>query len=135
VADNAIVAHDAVIRFGGTVLSTRYRTFSPEETGETVESTAGDDDYVTREFTVIDAKASMEIVAEGGTGGTTVWAALKPGNEGTLEWSPEGTASGAIKHYVSRAIVVKRAKPLNYRDVTVLAADFEISADIVDTTW
>ena len=136
-AANAIVGNDSVIQFGGTVLSTRYRTFSPEESGETVESTAGDDDYVTRVFTVIDAKASMELVAEGGTAGsgTTVWAAVKPGNTGTLEWAPEGTAGSAVRHYASTAICVKRSKPLNYRDVTVLGVDFEISSDIVDTTY
>lgn len=136
-ADNAVIPAGAYIAFGGTVLSTRYRTYGHEETGETVESTAGADTHVTREFTVIDGKASMEMVHEGGTAGqgTVVWEAVKPGNEGTLEWAPEGTATGSPRHYVTRALAVKRTMPFNYRDVIVIAVDFEYSAPIVDTTY
>jgi len=134
-ANDSIIAHDAYITFGGTVLSTRYRTFNPEETAETVDTTSGDDDYVTREVTVVDAKAAVEIVLPGGNTGTATWEAVKPGNRGTLEWAPQGTATGAIRHYASDAVVAKRGKPLNYRDVTVISVDFEISANVVDTVY
>jgi len=134
-ANDTIIAHDAYLAFGGTVLSTRYRTFSPEETAETVDTTSGDDDYVTREVTVIDAKASLEIVLPGGTAGTATWAAVKPGNRGTLEWAPQGTAATAVRHYASDAVCVKRGKPLNYRDVTVVSIDFEVSSNVVDTVY
>lgn len=120
------------IKFGSTVLSTDMRAFDPEEEIGLVDGTAGVDAARTYITTVKDGKATLELLA---AGGTTVWAAVVPGTSGTLEWGDEGTAAGKPKHSVN-AIVQKRKRTTPYDDVVVYSVDFQFSgAAVTDGTY
>ena len=90
--------------WNGTSIDAHYRTFSPSEEGDTVDASAGADTHRTYLMTLLDGSASLEMVAQDGTAGTALWAALAPtapgGSPATLEWGPEGTAVGEPRYHV-----------------------------------
>jgi hypothetical protein len=67
-----------------------------------VDQTAGADTNKTYLTSVKDGKASLSALFHGGTvtGGTVTTSRLAEGTEGTLIWSPEGTASGKPKYTI-----------------------------------
>jgi hypothetical protein len=120
------------IKFGSTVLSTDMRTFDPEEEVGLAEASAGNDAARTYLATLKDGKATLELLAPGGT---AIWAAIAPATSGTLEWGDEGTASGKPKHTVN-ALVQKRKRQTPYDDVVVYTVDFQFSGGtVVDGTY
>lgn len=120
------------LRFGSTVLSGDFRSFSPEETIETVDASAGNDTFRTKLTTLKDGSASVSLVDQ--TGGTALWGALVPGMQGTLEWGPEGTAAGKPKH-TAMAIVTSRSRDIPYDDIVVLNVEFALNSEVTDDTY
>lgn len=112
------------IKFGTTVLSQDARNFEPEEEIGIVDGSAGNDTSRTYLTTLLDGKATLELVAQ--LGGTALWAALKPGTSGTLEWGEEGTAVGKPKHTVV-AKVQRRRRQYPYEGVAMINADLQFS--------
>jgi hypothetical protein len=114
------------------VLSADSRKFTVDEEVEIVDGSAGSDSYKPKYATQFDATANVELVGQ--TGGTVLWAAVAPASSGTLEWGPEGTATGKPRHYAI-AIVSKRTKDIPYDDVVTLNIDFDISGTITNTAY
>jgi hypothetical protein len=123
------------VHSGGTaVLNADFRSFETNESVDNAEATAGDD--VHRSFipTLKDTTATLEMLDTSGTAGTVQWATLAPGTEGTVYWSPEGTASSKPKHYAA-AFIEKRDRTMPYDDVVEISADFHIQAVPTESSW
>jgi len=124
----------AYIKFGSTELDAYYRSAGWSEEIDLVEETAGSDANKKYLTAVLDGTSDLELIMPSGTAGTAVWAAVKPGTEGTLEIGPEGTAAGKAKHTVN-AIVKSRGKPLTYNDITTFSVSFQFSGAVTDSTY
>ena len=120
------------LKFGSTVLSSDFRNFSAAETMDVVDASAGSDAARTYLTTLEDGTASLELVDQ--TGGSVLWAAVKKGTGGTLEWGPEGTAGGKPKH-TCYAIVTNRERSMPYADVVVLSVSFQFSGEVADAAY
>lgn len=126
-----IVGANAYIAFGGTVLSTNYRTLSFESTMATVDQSAGADAGITRLTTLLDGAFSL--VVKRPAGGTTNWETLVPGQSGTLEVGPEGTASNKPKATVN-VLLTGKSVPLTYNDIVLDTYTFEHD-DATGVVW
>lgn len=128
------VGSSLYLKFGTTELQGDFRSLSVTETIDIVDASAGSDTHRTHLGTLESGQASVELVDQ--AVGTAVWAAVDIGTSGTLEWGPEGTATGKPKHTVT-AIVTNRAKEIPYDDIVTLTVDFEFSdaSGVVDTVY
>ena len=113
------------VKFGPTVLSSRFKSYNESDEAGLVDKSAGADTRRTYLATLQDGGASMELLQE--SLGTAIWAAVAAGTEGTLEWGPEGTASGKPKYTVD-AIIKSRKRNIIHDDVV------KVSLDIVYNT-
>ncbi len=120
------------LKFGSTTLQSDFRSFEPNESIDTVDSSAGSDTFKTKLTTLKDGKATVELVDQ--TAGTVLWAAVVPGTSGTLEWGPEGTATNKPKHYCD-AIVTSRTKTVPYSDIVVLKIEWAMNGAVTDTVY
>jgi hypothetical protein len=120
------------VKFGSTVLSTRYRSFEQNEEVGLVDHSAGADVPRTYLTTLEDGTATLETLAE--AAGTALWNAVDKGTEGTLEFGPEGTASGKPKHTVN-AIVKSRRRSHVFEDVVKINVEFQFSGVVVDSAY
>lgn len=112
-----------VVKFRGITLTEHGRNFEITHEQEQADGTAGADDYRVFLNTVKNIGASMDILQSSGTAGSAVIAALQPGQEGTLEWAPEGTATGKPKWgFVGRVSNSSMSHP--YDDVAMLAVEW-----------
>lgn len=121
-----IVGKNAYIAFGGTVLSTNFRTVNTSDSIATVDQSAGADVGITRLTTLRDGAFSLELKRP--TTGTVNWITLVPGQEGTLEVGPEGTTTGNPKMAVN-VILQARSTPVVYNDVVIDTLTFEQNAN------
>lgn len=113
------------VKFGATVLNADYRSFKEEHSQDSVEASAGSDTRRTYLPTLTDGKMSLDLLAQ--TGGSVLWTALTPGTSGTLEWGPEGTATGKSRYYIV-AFVSQRSREFAYDDITTISAEFTPNA-------
>jgi hypothetical protein len=118
--------------FGTTVLDGGSRVFDPTEEIGLVDASAGSAGSRTYITTLEDGRASMELVDQ--TGDTAIWGAVDLGVEATLEWAPEGTASGKPKHSCN-AIVMSRNKRMPYDEVVTITVEFQFSGVVTDTVY
>jgi hypothetical protein len=63
----------------------------------------------------------------------TIYDALVPGTEGTLEWYPQGNSTGNPKKSVT-AIVTNRKRSYKVRKAVALSAEFQLSGAVTDST-
>jgi hypothetical protein len=133
-SDTGITGKNAYIAFGGTVLSSNYRTLSTEDSIGTVDQSAGSDAGITMLTTLRDGSFSLELKRP--TGGTTNWITLVPGQEGTLEVGPEGTATNSPKMTVN-VILTSRSTPVTYNDIVIDTLNFahDDSTGVVWTSY
>ena len=118
---------------GGTVtLHGDERTVSLTPSVDYADSTAGSDARKTRIATLKDTKVSFSGVAQ--TGGTALEDLLREGTQGTINFGPEGTATGKRK-YVIGAFCGGGQFDFKYADVTELKADFTGDGNYTVTTW
>lgn len=115
-SDTGITGKNAYIAFGGTVLSTNYRTLGFEDTIGTVDQSAGADAGITILTTLRDG--SFDLTVKRPAGGTTNWESLTPGAAGTLEYGPEGTATNKPKATVNVTLTGKGI-PATYNDIVL----------------
>ncbi len=121
------------IHTGGTLdLSADYRTLDVSNNAEEIDATAGGDVYKNTLAGPIDGKATLETLAT--TDGTVAWDALTPGAAGTLQWSPEGTATGMQKK-AAPALVLNRGEKVGYNTAVTLTAEFRITNAITVESW
>jgi len=132
-----ITGKDLYLTFGSLVLSTDFQSFEPDEQGNLVEVTAGDDADATYAANYKSGKASFEALYDataGATSGTAVWAGVAPLTEGTLTWSPLGTASGKPKYAVN-SFVESRKNPINFKDAMAINVEFRYNGAVTPSTW
>lgn len=120
------------LKFGSTVLSADHRSFEPNEEIGVVDASAGSDEARSYVTTLKDGRASAELVDQ--TGGTALWAAVKQGTSGTLEWGPEGTASTKPKH-TATAIVLNRRKSIPYDGIVAISIEWQLNTVVTDTVY
>lgn len=125
---------------GGTAnLSGSQRSFENGHEQESADATAGADSYRVFVPTVKTLKPKAEILWEEKSSGSAVIAAVQPGVEGTLYWSPEGTASGKPKWGAYLRVRVSN-QSLPYDDVAMLSVEWDnigtaLVSDGVTATW
>ena len=118
--------------FGGTVLDTDFRAYSPTETGDVVDASAGADANRTYLTTLKDGTATATIVVQ--TGDTNTWTAVAPLTSGTLMWAEEGSGAGTQVHTVW-ATVTERRKSIAYADLLVADLSWQFNSAVVDTKF
>jgi hypothetical protein len=123
-----------IVTFKGTEVSTRFRSLNTKEEIDLVDQSAGSDTAKTYLTALEDGDAKLEVVdVRDGTAPTALWNLCDKGAEGTLQWQPEGTATGKPKHYVN-AIVKSREKEHPYDDIVKATITFQFSGALTDTT-
>lgn len=120
--------------WNGTPIQAHYRSFSPSEEIGTEDASAGSDAAVTRLTTLKDGSASLTMVGQDGTAGTALIAAFAVGTEGTLEWGPYGTATGAHRRWVN-AILTSFEDSHEYAGVAEWGVEWEYSGAVTYTTY
>ena len=120
------------VHSGGTVvLSTDFRSVTTNPTVGLVNVTAGGDTDATYLATVKDA--TIEYSGLHQSGGTVLKAALAEGTNGTLNISPEGTASGKPKEaYPAISMGAKMSYP--YSDAVEISCTFQKNGARVETS-
>lgn len=122
------------LTFGGTVLQADYRRFEPEEEIGLEDASAGSDAARIYKTTLKDGNATFLARSIAGTAGTAKWVSIPVGAEGTLEWGPQGTATGNARAYVN-AIVSSRTAPNEYDQVAEWGWDFQYSGAVTYATY
>ena len=106
---------------GTTTLNTDFRSFSPSKSADFVDETAGADEFIQRLKNRKDSSASYTGLYQA-SGSATVLA-LEPGYDGTLRYSPEGTAAGApYTDFIVFVESLDQSQP--YNDVIEISVSF-----------
>ncbi len=114
-----------------------YTTISVEDSINTADLTASDDDVVHEEPTTRVLGLSLEAFFV--SGGTVQWSKLVPGNKGTVLFGPRGTASGMPKGGFL-AYVKSRPLEIPYADGIKRTVEFgpnggTVLFDVDTATW
>lgn len=138
---NKYTGIDLVVRWiysGGTVdVTADRRTFSTSEQVDDADATAGTVTYMDHLPTFTDATATLEVLdntTTGAAGGTAIWTALAPRTSGTVEWSPQGTASTKPK-WTAPAYIANREREMPYDDVVNITYEFQLTAQPTLASW
>jgi hypothetical protein len=124
------------VYFKGTLISGNQREFSNKREMGLVDASAGADAARSYLTTLKDGTAKMvTLLQTSATATTDVPVLCVEGATGTLEWAPEGSASGKVRHYVSSAFVKSQETKSPYDDVTELSLEFQFSAAVSDGTY
>ncbi len=120
---------------GGTVeLNTDFRSIEENQEMQAADQTAGPDDYTSELPMRVTNTVSVELLDNDSAAGQNIWAALKPGTQGTLTWGPLGTATGQPRRDFP-CFVRTRTRTLPFDDVVSIRAEFAPLGDITDSTW
>jgi len=120
------------VKFGSTVLSGDHRTFEVNETAGEIDASAGNDRRSAYLPGRIDGEANMTLLQS--EGGTALFQAVSPQSSGTLEWAPEGTASGKPKRQCL-AVALDRSENMGYDEVAMLNIRFRLSGDLTESAY
>jgi hypothetical protein len=127
-----IVGKNLYIEFGGTDLSSDFRTVTNNEETGLVDASAGSDAARTYIATLKDGTLDYSMVAQ--ADGTATWDAVAPATAGTLIWGEEGTAAGNARHTVD-ALVASRSKDIPYDDLVIYNVSFQFNGAITDDVY
>jgi hypothetical protein len=123
----------AWIYAGGTVtLQADERTVNLTPSVDFADASAGADARKQRVTTLKDTMVSFAGVAQ--TGGTALEDALAEGTHGTVEFGPEGTASGKRKYTIG-AFSGGAKFGFKYADVTEITCEFTGDGNYTRTTY
>ena len=124
----------AWVHAGGTaVLNTDFRQFDWTPSLALIESTAGADSF--REYIPgIGEGGNISLTMVMQSSGTALISALARGTQGTLVYSPEGTATGKPKSSIP-AISKGPAYSQPYDDVVEFKVEFQQSAFETNSAW
>lgn len=117
---------------GTVTLHGDERTVNLNPSVDFADSTAGSDPRKTRIPTLKDTMVSFQGVAQ--AGGTALEDLLTEGQEGTINFGPEGTATGKRK-YIIGAFSGAPKYAFKYADVTELSIEFTGNGTFSRTTW
>ena len=107
-------------KFGDTVLSGRYKSFSETDEVAVIDKTCYGDTMRNWIVAPVDGSLAIEVLQE--ENGKAAWDALEVGSEGTLEWAPEGLGAGAL--YAIDARVKSRKRSVIFDDVVKMLFEF-----------
>jgi hypothetical protein len=120
---------------GGTTNITNYRrSFETSESVDDADATCGTVTYRDHLPTFTDMTSTLEYLEDNGADGTAAYSALAPRTEGTVRWSPEGTANGNPEYY-GAAYVQSRDRSYPYDDVAQVTINFQHTEEPTLTTW
>lgn len=120
------------IHAGGTaVLSGTYREFTINDELTTVDATAGSDAAMVELPSFKNIEWSMTVLDETAS---QPWEGLTTGLEGTLRYSPNGTATSNRKRTVA-SFIKKLEQTFTYNDVAQVNIDGKGTAAITEATW
>ena len=132
---NDLTGKNAYLAFQGTQISSDFREFSESEEIGLEDASAGSDVARTYITTLEDGTATLTILMQADATATTdPWNLMDVGQEGTLEWGPEGTATGKARHYVN-AIVQSRDKTMPYDNLIEMSFGLQFSGVVTDVTY
>lgn len=117
------IGRSTVVTFASVTLNTTYRSAKVDESVDLVDKAAGSDTHKSYLAALKDTTFNLEFEKDG----TAAWAACVPGTEGTLVYSPDGTAAGKPK-YTAVAIVGKRSSTNPYNDLVMATVDWNLQA-------
>ena len=120
------------VAFKGVDISGKYLAFEANETGDSVDVSAGADTATTYLTRLTDGTAAYSAVMQ--AGGSAIWTALAIHGEGTLEWADEGTDATNQRHWVN-AIVTGRGRTIPYAGAVAISATFQFSGAVTDTVY
>lgn len=129
---NEFVGSSLYVEFGGTEISSRFRSFEESTEVGMIDKSAGADTGRSYIANLDDGGASMEFLHE--SEASALWAALAPSTEATLIWAPEGTATGKDKSTVT-AIVQSRRRSIVFDDVVKVNVEFKFNGSVVESVW
>jgi hypothetical protein len=124
---NRYTGKNLYVAFAGQELSGDFTAWEVTRTSDTADVTAGSEDARSYLATLKDATFRLERF-DTATGGSAVMAALVEGASGTVEFGPQGTATGKPK-YSAVAIVTNVSSSYPFSDAVVVTADFQRSGD------
>lgn len=131
----AFTGRNLYLAFKGVAFQSDYRSFEPGGEIKVESASAGSDVPETYLTTLTDGKASLTMRSIAGTAGTAKWiTTLALGNEGTLEWGPQGTATGSLRNYVN-ALVLNKSSTEEYAGVTEWKVEWQYSGTITETVY
>jgi hypothetical protein len=121
------------VSFAGTAIDGTFRTFEASKTQNQADATAGDDDYQNFVNTNRTISASMEVLVHTYTdGGSAQLAAIGDvGDQGTLLWGAEGSATGMPKGGFY-ATLITRTPSIPYDDVVTLSLEWSMARGTVE---
>lgn len=126
---------DVVVKFNSNDISGEGRALEISEAADEIDVTCyGDVDkaYISGKT---DRNFSITILDKvNGTAATDAETLLETGTSGTLEWAPEGTASGKRRRFGS-AIVLRNRKTFPHDGAVQFAIDGRISGSITKGTY
>lgn len=95
------------VEFQGVDISADFRTFSASGKLATADTTAGADDDETFLPTTKDFNFDYGGIWENSSAGTTILGVLRLGQNGTLIYGPDGSASGSLKWECEAYVIVE----------------------------
>ena len=113
---------------GTVAISGDQTAFDPGFTGETVDASAGADDWRVHLATMKDAAMKMETYYKG-TNGTATLARVEIHDSGTLVWGPEGTAAGKPKWGIP-ALVTKNDYSMPFDNLIKVTIEWKQQGDL-----
>jgi hypothetical protein len=108
--------------------------FETAEAVDRAEATAGHDTHRWFIPTLRETGATLEMLDMIGAAGTTQWAALAPGMQGTLTWALEGMRSGRPSYRAS-AFVLNRVRRIPFDGPVEITVDFEVQVEPLMAAW
>lgn len=124
-ASNNRYSGDALyISWRGTAVQADYRSFSPDESMDTADVTAGADVDRSHVPTLRSVSFSLELMQTVGSAGSAIRAQFATGLQGTLIYGPEGTAAGKPK-YSCLATVTAYSVDHTYDDAVTMSVTLE----------
>lgn len=122
---------------GGTAtLDTNFRKVETDEKTDKADKAAGHDTHKSYSPTLLDTTINVSglDVTRDDAAGSITWVGTEPQAEGTLVWSPAGTAVGKLKRTVE-AMVEERKLTYPYDNLVEIEVDFQAQAQITDAYW
>lgn len=115
---------DLYVEYNATNFSVAYKSLEIDEKQETVDATAGADDYRNHINTVKTIEATLEIIMQDfATGGSAILALLSLGGTAPLIWGPQGTATGKPKKgFMAR--LVEAPQTFKFDDLYTIKAKY-----------
>lgn len=121
-----MIGKDYYLEFNGVVITGPNRSFTPGESDETAEGSASRSTLRNYVVTLTKVEPKGKFIVN--SADTTILAALKKGQSGTLIWGPDGNAAGKTKYGIE-ARITKSERTKEYDKEQELEVEWVNTAD------